>query len=449
MRPRRRISIVLYLLAALSAAAPAVAQVTLAPPPPKPRTRVLQGEEALKVALTVLIQREQWHDILKLIEGLSPERRAAEDIQLIQAQAWRHLKQPQRALDIYRRLLGGSKATQLLRLELAQTFYEARDLPASEYNFRLALAGQLPEPDRQLAHQYLSRIARERPWRVDASLSVAPDSNVNGATDARDVQIFGLPFTLSDEARRQAGVAVSGALAASGGIVLEPDRKLIGTVYGVANETSSRAFSDEGVGVRAGPEFSHQENRWSVQATGERFWYAGLPLYRAVGAALQDDFARGPVTAYSIGLSAQHLDYDLYGPRDGWLYGLDALRTRYLSSQSFWRAGASLRLNQAVTTGESYRLARVSVGYYHPLILGLAAYVEPAVRVQRNLGPDAIFGIVRQDTEALVSVRLIKQDYSFWGFAPYVGGLADRNWSNIPLYDYGRLRGEIGLSRTF
>jgi len=101
-----------------------------------------------------------------------------------------------------------------VRLELAQTFYEARDLPASEYNFRLALAGQLPEADRLLAHQYLSRIARERPWRVDASLSVAPDSNVNGATDARNVQIFGLPFTLSDEARRQAGVAVSGVAGA-------------------------------------------------------------------------------------------------------------------------------------------------------------------------------------------------------------------------------------------
>jgi hypothetical protein len=244
-------------------------------------------------------------------------------------------------------------------------------------------------------------------------------------------------------------VAVSGALAASGGIVLAPDRKLIGTLYGLANETSQRAFSDEGLGLRLGPEFSHGEDRWSVQATGERFWYAGLPLYRAAGVALQDDFARGPVTAYSIGVSAQHLDYDLYAPRDGWLYGLDVLRTRYLSSQTFWRAGASLRLNQAVTTGESYRLARVSVGYYHPLILGLAAYVEPAVRVQRNLGPDAIFGIVRQDTEAMLSVRLIKQDYSFWGFAPYVGGLADRNWSNIPLYDYGRLRGEIGLSRTF
>ena len=448
MRPSRRVSLVLSLLLALSAAGPTLAQVTLSPPPAK-GTRVLQGEEALEVALAVLIERGQWNDVLKLTQSLAPERRGAEDIQLIQAQAWRRLKQPQRALDIYRRLLGESKTSQLVRLELAQTFYEARDLPASEYNFRLALAGQLPDADRQLAHQYLSRIARERPWRVDASLSVAPDSNVNGATDARNVQIFGLPFTLSDEARRQSGVAVSGALAASGGIVLAPDRKLIGTVYGVANETSSRAFSDEGVGVRAGPEFSHQESRWSVQATAERFWYAGLPLYRAAGAALQDDFARGPVTAYSIGVSAQHLDYDLYNPRDAWLYGLDALRTRYLSSQSFWRAGVSLRLNQAVTAGESYRLARVSAGYYHPLILGLAAYVEPAVRVQRNLGPDAIFGIVRQDTEALISVRLIKQDYSFWGFAPYIGGLADRNWSNIPLYDYGRLRGEIGLSRTF
>jgi hypothetical protein len=442
MRPWRRLS-ALVCIAALSASAPVLAQ------PSPPRTRVLTGEDALQVALGLLVQKGRWADVLKLTDGLPPERRAAEDIQLIQAQAWRRLGQPRRALDIYRRLLGVSKNGQLVRLELAQTFYEARDLPASEYNFRLALAGDLPQADRRLAHVFLANIARERPWRVDGGLSVAPDSNLNGATDARAVQIFGLPFTLSDEARRQAGVAVSGQLAASGGLPIGPDRRLLATLYGAANETAERRFNDEGLGLRLGPEVSRGEGRWSLQATGERHWFAGRPLYLALGVALQGEFARGPVTAYVVGLSAQHMDYDALPSRDGWLYGLDIQRTRFLSAQTFWRAGLTLRMNQAATAGESYRLARLSVGYYQPLPWGLAAYVEPAVGARRHQGPDAIFGATRRDTEALIALRLVKQDYSVWGFAPFVGAVIDRNWSNIPLYDYSRQRSEIGVTRTF
>ena len=43
-------------------------------------------------------------------------------------------------------------------------------------------------------------------------LAVSPDSNVNMATDAREAMIFGLPFELSDEARRVSGTTATATL---------------------------------------------------------------------------------------------------------------------------------------------------------------------------------------------------------------------------------------------
>lgn len=127
------------LVTAFIAAAAAAQQppVSTAPAPP-PNTRVLTGEPALRVALQLFIEQERWEDVLRLVDALPEVRRASLDMQLVQAQAWRRLGKPQRALDIYRALLGARGPAQALRLELAQTFYEARDLVAAEYNFRLA-----------------------------------------------------------------------------------------------------------------------------------------------------------------------------------------------------------------------------------------------------------------------------------------------------------------------
>jgi tetratricopeptide (TPR) repeat protein len=414
-----------------------------------PRTRVLTGEAAFQVALRLFVERGDWDGVLKLLDALPAERRADQDVLLIEAQAFRRLGQPKRALDIYRKLLGRRGNAQGLRLELAQTFYEARDLQAADYNFRLALAGALPDADRRLAHAYLAKIAQERPWRVTGTVSIAPDSNLNGATDTREVQILGLPFSLSDEARRQAGWAASGFLQADGGVSIGSGRKLVGALYGAATETQNSAFDSQTAGARLGPEFAHGEDRWSIQATGERQWYGGRALYDAVGLAVQAQFARGPVTAYAVALTTQHLNFDVLNTRDGWLSGLDVQRNRFLSPDSFWRSGFSLRYNQAAAPSETFGLISVDAGYYRSLPLGLAVYVQPTLTARRYGGPDPYFGVLRQDREVAVSVRLIKQDYSFWGFAPYVGALLDRNWSNVPLYDYSRERGEVGVSRTF
>lgn len=409
----------------------------------------LQGDQPVAAAPALAAEGRD-EDALKLIAALPPAQRAQPDVALMEAQLLRRTGQPKLAVDIYRRLLSRSPDDQRVRLELAQTLFEMNDLRASQYYFRLALSGDLPDADRQLARAYLQQAMQLRPWTVTGGLGVAPDSNVNGATSAREVEIGGLPLELSQAARRRSGVTLNGYLNAEGSLRLAEEARLVGGAWVQVSENRSRDVSSEGIGLRLGPEFSRPDRRWSLLGLAERRWYGGQPYYTAEGLSLNGDLATDQgVTVYSAAALAQRLDYDVYNGRDGWLYGLDLQRTHYLSPQTFWRASASLRANRAARAAESYDSARLAVGAYRSLPWRLGVYVEPAIMVSRYRGRSDLFGVVREDRGIALSGRLVKEDYTLWGFAPYLGAEVSRTDSNISFYAYDRGRGEIGLTRTF
>lgn len=418
--------------------------------PGETKSIVLRGEQALVIALQVLVAEGRVKEALDLIEGLPPERRAQVDVAFLEAQLRRSAGQARAAVDLYRRLLSRRPDDQRIRLELAQTLFDLKDLRASEHYFRLALSGRLPDADRQLARAYLSRARSLRPWTMTGGLGVAPDSNVNGATSAREVELFGLPFELSEEARRRGGLVVSGYVQGEGSIRLGERSRLVGSAWASASEAGERDFSSEAVGARLGPEFSRADRRWSVAATTERRWYGGQGLYKSLGLSLNGDAARdGGLTVYSAGLTAQHNNYDTLQGRDAWLYGLDLQRTRYLSPRRLWRSSLSVRVNEARDPTESYRLGRVAAGLYQALPLRLGVFLEPSYSVSRYRAPAYFFGVVREDQTAALSARVVKEDYSVWGFAPYVGGEISNSRSTIALYSYTRQRLEIGVTRSF
>src|SRR6185312_10804345 len=111
--------------------------------------------------------------------------RDSPEVSFLRAQLLRKLGEPRRAVDLYQRLLAEDASLQRVRLELAQTFFEMKDFGASEHNFRLALSGRLTDVDRTAVNAYLAEIAQRKSWQVQLSLAMAPDSNVNAATSAR------------------------------------------------------------------------------------------------------------------------------------------------------------------------------------------------------------------------------------------------------------------------
>ncbi len=436
--------------AALIALALAAAGQAAAASPAGKGTLVLRGEQAYSVALPLLIQRGQLAEALQLIRAMPADLRAEEGVALLEADLLRRTGARRTAVDVYRRLLARDSGNQRARLELAQTLFDLKDLRTAEYQFRRALSGSLPEADRRLARQYLSRILDLRPWTVAAGLGLAPDSNINGGSSAQQVELWGLPFTLSKEARRRGGFGVRGYVSGQASARLGPGVKLVGQAWAEANEGRETQFSSEVLSTRLGPEFVAANHRWSISATSEQVWYGRRRLYDGIGGELAGDLSvDGGRTTYSASASAQSLDYRDYEQHDGWLYGLSGARTHYQSPRAFWRLSGAVRAKRADAASESYDQARLAIGAYRTLPLRLGVFLEPSVSIRRNRDRDPLFNVVREDHEASLALRMIKEDYSVWGLSPYLSAQISRTDSNIEVYSFDRTRIEFGLTRTF
>ena len=79
------------------------------------------------------------------------------------------------------------KATRI-RLELARAFYRKRDYDNAFRQFQFARAGNPPVGVIASIDRYLSAIRREKSWSYTISFALAPDTNINNATAAREAE---------------------------------------------------------------------------------------------------------------------------------------------------------------------------------------------------------------------------------------------------------------------
>ena len=60
-----------------------------------------------------------------------------------------------------------------------------------------------------------TKASARRRWSVSGALALAPDSNINTATSAREIALFGFPATLSEDARETSDVGLTADVAGS------------------------------------------------------------------------------------------------------------------------------------------------------------------------------------------------------------------------------------------
>ena len=119
-----------------------------------------------------------------------------------------NLEEAERA---YRTVLKLDPASGRTKLELATVLADKGDWSESKRLLLDVKAENPPDRVRQNIDRYLALIndreSEYAGWRVRASAGVMYDSNVNNATTADTVVMFGLPFTLSEDAKAQSDMA--------------------------------------------------------------------------------------------------------------------------------------------------------------------------------------------------------------------------------------------------
>jgi tetratricopeptide (TPR) repeat protein len=353
------------------------------------------------------------------------------------------------AIGYFRRILVREPDAERVRLELARAFFLKKDYENADRQFRFARAGDVPDTVKANIDQFLGAINRLREWTVDFSVALAPDTNQNAATAAAQVDIFGLPFTLDPNARRQSGVGAAGEIQAEWSPLLSDTVKGRFGVDASRLEYSGGDFDDMQVSLYAGPQFLFGNWDFSVLATGFQRWYGNAAFVSGLGGRLAATYGVTSDLLVGASVGGQAVSNAIVHAQSGPFYSASVQATYILSPSSLVQALTGFNRQEAGISGYSYGSVWIGAGYQQDLPMGFSAGFQPAFYVTRYDAALAAFGRARADDTAVLSLTLLNRRLDYHGFTPRLSWIFTDQHSNIRLFAYSRSQFQLGLTRVF
>ena len=287
------------LLLALLLAPSVAADAAAAQAPPRPQ---ISAETLIKTARVALAKGKP-DDAELLLKGVKPGEGNVDDLDFLHGTIALARRNWQIAIARFRAILTRNPDLPRVRLDLALAYFQAGEDGNAAYHFRLALGTKdLPAIVRARTLAFLDRIRRRKAWSVTGSVAVLPDSNINAATSARLVDLFGLPARLSEDARQTSGVGLSANISGGYEARISPDLRFrVGGGLRTRNYRESE-FNDRILSLRAGPRFLFEKFDLRPQLTSRFRWLGGESYSRATGVELSSDWLIAP--AWRLNASA-------------------------------------------------------------------------------------------------------------------------------------------------
>lgn len=354
------------------------------------------------------------------------------------------------ALYWYRQLINEKPDASAVRIEVAQLLASMGDDGAAAQELRRAEANGLPPEVSRIIHDAVEVFRSNKPVGFNISVGVAPDTNINNATAADTVNIFGIPFQLDSNGRARSGVG----LTFDGNLIIRRPTsgktRLITEVTASGRVYRDSQFNEMTFGFSSGPEL-RLSPRITVRpafAIGRRI-YGSDKLYDFIGYSGLEQISAGPKAQFTINQSV--------------------IRFRYASSRRE-QSGTAYSLGMAYDRAFSARFAaRVAVSFSHVTAID-TQYASDSLTSDVTLSRDfgqwtlftraaltglegvsnfSFFGIPRRDRIKEGGAGLIFRKVSLLGLSPQIRLTYSSATSSVPLFRYNRLRSEISLAKSF
>jgi outer membrane protein len=424
------------------ATAQAVAQTVAAPPPP---SRTISYLEAAKL----LIAAGKLDEARKVLEVLRQASPKDPEVLFLLANVAEAKGDLDGAIAQYRAILVDNPAAARVRLELARAFFLKHDDANAARQFQLALSAKLPAAVEDNVDRYLAAIRARRSWSFSFSAAIAPDSNINSATGSPQVDIYGLPFTLSPDARSHSGAGLAidaaGEWAPSIGKAM---RLRLGSSVDTVDYSQS-AFDDTTLRVYAGPLFLGTNWQFSPLFAETSRWYGNQLYFSGPGPRLEASYIPSARLRLDGSLEGQWLDYRPNPGQSGPVATLTLGASYALDPSSIVQGSVWAARQDARDPGYANTSASFAVGYLRELPKGFSASIQPGYSRAVFDGPLAAFGATRRDSTYSVNLSLLNRTIHFKGFTPRLSFTYTANRSSIPIYSYNRSRVEVRLTRVF
>lgn len=335
------------------------------------------------------------------------------------------------------------------RLELARALDELGETSAAEFQLRTALArGDLPPEVIANVNLYLQALRERKRLFAEISVGVLPDSNANRSSALKRIDVFGLPFILSEEARQKSAVGVS---ASASGEYVQPigdgaTRIRAGAAF-YRIEYPGGSFDDMAVQPYVGPQFLFGRGEASLVAFVTKRWYANETYQEGAGLRVEGGWTASENDRFDGQVQVARLRHPARDFLDGWQLDLAGSYTRALSSSTFARATLGGGHQETEETPYQNDYGRLALGLGADIGWGVSVYAEPSAAHYAYAGQT--FGIDRRDWLVSATVTATKRDWDLLGFWPQITSGYERNLSTVDLYAYDRVYALIGLVRQF
>ena len=400
-------------------------------------------------AAQLLITNGRYADAKKLLDrslALRPDD--SETLFLLAAVAAAQ-KDYDAAIALYRRLLAHEPDAERVRLELARIFFLKGDYDNAERQFRFARAGHVPDTVKENIDRFLSAIYRLREWQFNFSGAIAPDTNENAGPTINEVTIFGLPFALDPNAKKQSGVGVAGDLNGewSPRITDNIKARIGGEVTRL--EYSGGKFDDMTISGYAGPQFLFSNWDFSLLGTGFDRWYGNRPYLIGTGGKLAAEVGITSNILVAGSFGVQNIRDSVIPQQSGILFSLQAQPTYVLTPSSLMLLQGGFNRQDAEIAPYAYSGYWAGVGYQQDLPVGFSAGIQPTFYSTHYDAALPAFGVTRHDTAWTLAFTLLNRRLDYHGFTPRFSYVLTNQRSDISLFSYTRNQFQIGITSLF
>jgi len=352
-----------------------------------------------------------------------------------------------------------------IRLELAEVQYGLGKYDASRAELIAVRAMNPPPQVRQNIDGFIAQVDAtkadpsrapkpKKNWSAYITTGIMSDSNVNGGPDTGTVFLYGLPFTLSEDAQEtrdeawflRAGISHSAPIS---------DRMAWSTSANLAfqDHFTADAYDTLTLSIATGPSIKLSERfslalplEYSVQSyTDQGGWYS-----QTIGFGPRLQFAAQKNLQFYLDTSISRKTFNDNPTRDLTAWELSPSLNYQPSPNGNIAFGLQFGAENAGSDVYSNEVRGGYIGYQHSFKdVGVKASVTFSYTDTQFEGIQAAYGVARHDISKRISAN-ISYAVPQWQGAELNGALSFQdNTSNIDMNDYTRTQFSLSLTKRF
>jgi hypothetical protein len=342
------------------------------------------------------------------------------------------------------------------RLELARVLMLQGKDAAADHHFRLAeQAEDLPPEIARTIRDQRGVIRNRKKWHLNLDIGLAPDSNVNNATDARTIDVaYGngtIPLELNQDARRRSGVGQVATVSGGVRLRLSDGVAMVVDADGQFVNQTGKAADDVSALLAAGPEVTIRNGaRVTVQAVASQRWYGGRSATTGGGVRISYQQDIGPASRIGLQVDSRRIESGYGEAFGGWQHALYASYERVVHKVMIASLNAFVRCDDLRSKAYSSTEVGGNMGIGGELPWGLNAGVSGGIsRVMFDAPLSFLSPESRKDWRFNARAYLGTRSVRVAGFSPSLTYTYNRIDSTLPLYAIDRHRIQLGLARYF